>query len=232
MRKICHYLIIFIVLFSTGASAGTDNDTANESAGFFTSLISFDLNDMGLLVKHITNEYIDPALNRDPYSKFTDSTVVTAFPSASSTSSSTSSTSTGSTTDFPAVPSYINETNQKLENYFSTLTRLTLTSKPDINDVTLAVMDGANTYYLKHITLSGATLTTDSEPSENMVSITPSSARQLVRLLDDYMADGILTSAELKSLGNWGETKYKQSELKGKTAHVEAILTFLGGKTT
>lgn len=234
MRKICQYLIIFIVLFSIGgATAGTDNDTANESGGYLTSLISFDLKDMGVLT-YITNEYINPALGRDPYSKFSESTVITAFPSVSSSTSttpstsspSTTSTTTGSTT--AAIPSYINETNQKLENYFSTLTQLTLKNKPDITDVTLAVMDDANTYYIKHLTISGSIVTTDNEPSENMVSITPLAARQLVRLLDDYMADGILTSAELTSLGNWGESQYKDSELKGKTAHVEAILNFMG----
>ena len=230
MRQICKYLIIFIVLFSTGgATAGTDNDTANESGGYFTSLISFDLKDMGLLT-YITNQYINPALGRDPYSKFSDSTLITTFPSVSSSSStsttSSSSSTTGSTT--AAIPSYINETNQKLENYFSTLTQLTLKNKPDITDVTLAVMDDANTYYIKHLTISGSIVTIDNEPSENMVSITPQAARQLVRLLDDYMADGILTSAELTSLGNWGESQYKDSELKGKTAHVEAILNFMG----
>ncbi len=189
-----------------------------EEQGFFGKLkLAFDyLKDPGLLIAYIKNEIINPLLHKDPYSRYKE--IVKKSRTAS----------------LSEEPEYMAKVREKLNGYFARLNGYNLTAdqleaicKMGVSDVTLAVMDSKRTYYVKHIYISGDVVKVDGRATPNMVSITPRAAYELVLMLDDYLEDGSLSNAELKSLGNWGLQKYKSGDISGKKSHIEAVLNFL-----
>ncbi|AIY90048.1 hypothetical protein [Geoglobus acetivorans] len=190
---------------------------AAEDQGFFGRLkLAFDyLKDPGLLVSYIKNEFINPLLKKDPYSRY----------------KKISTSGSGSTS---AEPPYMKDVRERLNGYFAKIDGYTLSESQlktikdsGVRDVTLAVMDSKRTYYVKHVYVSGSTVKVDGKATRNMVSITPKAAHELVLMLDSYLEDGSLSSAELKSLGNWGLQKYRSGDISGKKSHIEAVLNFL-----
>jgi len=131
-----------------------------EEHGFFGKLkLAMDyLKDPGLLIAYIKNEFINPLLHKDPYSRYKE--IVKK--------SGTTPTS---------EPSYMEKVREKLNGYFAELTNYTLTdyqiAEIGVKDVTFTIMDSERTYYLKHIYISGDHIKVDGKATPNMVSMTP-----------------------------------------------------------
>jgi len=217
--------LLALLLISSVISSTAIVPVAAEDQGFFGKLkLAFNyLKDPGLLISYIKNEFINPLLKKDPYSRY----------KKISSSGGSGSTST--------EPSYMKEVREKLNGYFAKIDGYSLTDSQlkaikdvGIKDVTLTVMDSKRTYYIKHIYVSGSTVKVDGKATKNMVSITPKAAHELVLMLDNYLEDGSLSNAELKALGNWGLSKYKSGDISGKKSHIEAVLNFLlsGGSSS
>ena len=206
------WLLALLLISSTAVAPAVA-----EEQGLFGKLkLVFDyLKDPGLLISYIKNEFINPLLKKDPYSRYKE--IVRK--------SGTTPTS---------EPEYMKKVREKLNDYFARLNGYNLTADQlatinelGVKDVTLVVMDSQRAYYIKHIYVSGSVVKVDGRATPNMVSITPRAAYELVLMLDDYLKDGSLSNSELKSLGNWGLQKYKSGDISGKKSHIEAILNFL-----
>ncbi len=173
------------------------------------------LRDPGLIGKYIQNEYINPVLKRDPYSRYQKQQRFQSF---------------------AKEPEYMKSVRKKLDGYFSKLGNYELTERDlealrsmEISEVCLAVMDERSTYYIKRIYISGNRIKLDSKPSEHMVAITPEAAQELVLMLDDMVNDSFISSEEAKALGTWGKQRYESGDITGKRKDIEAILNFLLG---
>ena len=206
------WLLLALILSATITPAITP--AMADDGGFFGKLkLVFNyLRDPGLIISYIKNEFINPILHKDPYSRYKN-----IIKSGS-----------GSTSE----PTYMKEVREKLNSYFAKINGYKLTDEQlqaigGMRDVTLTIMDGKHTYYLKHIYVSGSTVRLDGKATKNMVSITPKAAYELTYMLDNYLKDGTFSNAELKSLGNWGLSKYKSGDISGKRSHIEAALNFL-----
>lgn len=202
--------LLVVLLFSAVAIT----PIAAEEQSFFGKLrLAFDyLKDPGLLIAYIKNEWINPIMHKDPYSRYKEVSKNAAS----------------------VEPSYMKEITEKLNSYFAHINGYNLTEEQlaaidemGVDDVTLTVMDNKHTYYLKHVYVSGSVVKVDCKATKNMVSITPKAAYEFILMLDNYLEDGYLSSAELKALGNWGLSKYKSGDISGKKSHIEAVLNFL-----
>ncbi|WP_457555952.1 hypothetical protein [Candidatus Pyrohabitans sp.] len=190
-------------------------------AGFFDDFakvrykFSEFVKDPKLLKGFIENEYLNPVLKKDPYSKYQKHQRIQAG---------------------EQEPPYMQQVREKFNGYFSRLDGYALTEEDlaaverlGISEVSLAIMDDRQTYYLKRIYVAGGRVRVDGQASKHMVAVSPQASQELALMLDNILADNFVDSREAKQLGSWGKQRYESGDIAGKRKDIETILNFLLG---